>query len=208
MVGCVDVESIWLVCPDFADLFEWCETLQCLQSTCVVIGRNEVGDVCFELRVSIVVVTLDRCLLDRPVHTLDLAVRPGMVHLSLVLVDAMLTANAAEDVCEGRSVLLSIGELDAVIRQNSMDFVGQCCDEIAQELGRDHLACSLVQLDIGELGSAVDGHEQADFTLTCANLRNVDMKIADRVSFELLLGLVTFNFGQAADAMPLQATVQ
>ncbi len=98
----------------------------------------------FKLRMCVVVIAFDRCLLDRPVHALNLPVRPGMVHLGQALVDGVLPANTAEGVFEGEPVLLAVGELDAVIGQDRMDLVRHRCDQIAQELGGDHLARSLM----------------------------------------------------------------
>jgi len=39
MVGWVDIETIWFVCPVFAGVFEWCEALQCPQAACIVVER-------------------------------------------------------------------------------------------------------------------------------------------------------------------------
>jgi len=47
---------------------------------------------------AIVMVALDRCLLDRAVHSLDLAVDPGMFDLGRPVLDVVLVANAVEDV--------------------------------------------------------------------------------------------------------------
>lgn len=77
VVGLVHLEANRFGCPDFVDVFERREALWCLQTTCVVISRNE----SFELRVFVVVIAFHRCLLDRAVHALDLTVRPEMVRL-------------------------------------------------------------------------------------------------------------------------------
>lgn len=55
----------------------------------------------FQLRMGFVVVTPDCRLLNRPVHAFDLAICPGMVHLRQPLINAILSADAAEDVLEG-----------------------------------------------------------------------------------------------------------
>ena len=78
-----------------------------------------------------------------------------------------------------------------------MDLVEHCCDQIAQEPRRDHLAHPLLQLDTGGLGCVVDGHEQTDLTLTCVDFREVNMSVPNRVSLELFLRLVFFNLRQA-----------
>lgn len=156
----------------------------------------------------VVVVAFDRRFLDRPVHALDLAVGPGVVHFSQPVVDLMFTADAVEDVFECKCILLAIGELDAVVRQDRVDLVGHSRDKIAQELSGHHLARPLMQFDIGELGGAVDGHEEADFSLASAHFGDVDMEIPDGVTLELLLRLVTLNLWKAADPVPLQTAMQ
>jgi len=64
-----------------------------------------------------------------------------------------------------------------------------------------------MQFDTGNLRRAVDGNEQAEFTLTSSDFRDVDMKISNRVSLGLLLRFVASNIGQAADPIPLQTAM-
>ncbi len=87
--------------------------------------------------------------------------------------------------------LLAIGELDAVIRQYGVDLVGYHRDQVAQELGHNHLSRPLMPLHTGKLGGAVDGHEQADFALAGTHFRDVDMEIPDGVAPERLLCLTS-----------------
>jgi len=58
----IEFESFWLGSPAFADVFVRREALQGLQAPTVVVGVDEVGEVCFELIVSIVMIALDRLL--------------------------------------------------------------------------------------------------------------------------------------------------
>jgi hypothetical protein len=90
-----------------------------------------------------------------------------------------------------------------------MDGVRNGCDEVAQELRCDHLACLLMQFGIGKLGGAVDRHEKIQLAFCGLNLGDIDMQVADRVGFELLLRrLVAIYIRQAPSAVPLQATMQ
>ena len=67
-----------------------------------------------------------------------------------------------------------------------------------------HFPGLLVQLDLSELGGAVDGHEKIQFAFRRLNLSNINVEVAERVGLELLLrGLVAFDLGQAADVVPL-----
>ena len=51
-----------------------------------------------ELLMAVVVVAFDGCLFDRPVHPLDLAVRPGMVWPCEAVLNPMVLAGAIEGV--------------------------------------------------------------------------------------------------------------
>lgn len=67
------------------------------------------------------------------------------------MLNAILVADAIEDMAEIMDIARAIGELDAVVRQHGMDCIGDSLNQIAQELGRRHLACVLEQFDIGKL---------------------------------------------------------
>lgn len=162
-----------------------------------------------KLIVVVVVIAFDSGLFDGAVHALDLTVRPGVRDLCQAMVDPVFMANTIKDVPTSRFVYFTVGELDAVIGENRVDFVGQHFDQISQELGCNHLSSTFVQFHISELRSPVDCNKQSQLALFGAHFGDVDMEIANRVAFELLFGwLVTLHLGQAADAVPLQATVQ
>jgi hypothetical protein len=66
-----------------------------------------------------------------------------------------------------------------------------------------------VQLDIGKLGRPVDGNEEVEFALGSLNLGNINMKIANWIGFEFLLGrLVTLDLRRPANVVALPAPVQ
>ena len=90
-----------------------------------------------------------------------------------------------------------------------MEPVGHGCDQVAQERGSGHFPGLLVQFDIGELGGAVDGHEEIQFAFSRLNLSNINVEVAERVGLELLLGgLVALDLGEAPDVVALQTAVQ
>ena len=82
----------WLGSPAFADVFVRREALQGLQPPSVVVGIDEVGEVSFELIVSIVMIALDGRFFDCSVHVLDLAIRPWMLDLGQPMFDAIFSA--------------------------------------------------------------------------------------------------------------------
>lgn len=123
------------------------------------------------------------------------------------MLDAVFPAGAPEDVLHGRAVLLAVFELD--VGEGRVDFVGNRRDEVAQELGCDHLGGPLLQFDIGELARLIDGHEELQLAFSRLHLGDVDVEVADRIGLELLLGwFVAFDFRQAGNAVALQATMQ
>ena len=134
----IEDKSVWLGCPYFADVFEGCEALEGFEPPPVIVGVNEVVEVGSQLRVAVVVVSLDRSLLDRPVHPFDLAVGPGMSDLGEAMVDPVFGAPHVEHVghiggCGAIGVAWREGELDAVIGQHGVDFVWHGCDQGHQE---------------------------------------------------------------------------
>ena len=90
-----------------------------------------------------------------------------------------------------------------------MDFVGDGFDQGFEEV-RGYPTISLfVQLGVGELRCAIDRHEQVELALLGSHLGNVDVKVADGIGLELLLGgLVALRLRQTADPMQLEATMQ
>ncbi len=66
-----------------------------------------------------------------------------------------------------------------------------------------------MHLDEGELRGPVDGDEEVKLTLLGANLRYINVEVADRVRLELLApGPVAIDVGKPGDVVPLQAAMQ
>ena len=97
---------------------------------------------------------------------------------------AQTVSRALDERCRG-SLVAGRREVNAMVGQNRVDLVGNSPDDRPQEVTcypRRHL---LVQLDVGELRGAIDGHQEVEPSLLGADLGDVDMEVADRVSFEL-----------------------
>ncbi len=141
---------------------------------------------------AVVVEALDGDVLDGAAHPFHLSVGLRMIDLGGPVLDAVLVADPIEDMVEGVSGL--VGELDAVVGQHRMDGVGNRCDQVARELGRNHLAALRMEFGIGELGHPVDGDGQAQPAFGYLHLGDIDVEEADRIALELLLRrLVTFD---------------
>jgi hypothetical protein len=160
---------------------------------------------------------LDGGLLHRPVHAFGLAVRPRVVGLGEAVLDAVLVADAVEDVAaEDRldlgmaaAVPGQVGEGHAVVGQHRVDRVGERGHDLAQEGGAVQLGVGVVEGDVGELGHPVDRQEHEEPAFAEAQLADVDVDVADRGLGEAsaLGGLLRVS-RQAGDAVAPQAAVQ
>jgi hypothetical protein len=165
-----------------------CGAAQGLEPASVIVGIDEELEVRPQLLVGIVVAALDGGVLNGAVHTLDLAVDPGMVHLGQPVLDAVLAADAVEDVLRVPDVPLARGEMDAVIGQDGMDLLGDGLDQLTQELSSFHFARVRDQADEGELARAIGGHEEAQLSFLAAEFGKVDVELADGIGAEALPG--------------------
>ena len=91
-------ELFGLEYPLSADELVGSETLQSLQSTSEVVGRDEVGEMAAKLVVAFVVEAPNGGVLDGPVHSLDLSVGPWMLRLGRTVLDVVPGAGEFEGV--------------------------------------------------------------------------------------------------------------
>jgi len=82
LVDRVENESVWLGCPDLADVFIRREAAEGLEPPGEIVSVHEVGEMGAELVVVFVIEAFYRCVFDRAVHPLDLAIGPRVVWLS------------------------------------------------------------------------------------------------------------------------------
>lgn len=105
----------------------------------------------------------------------------------------------------GVAVTRLLGELNAIVRQNSVDAVRHGCQQVFEELP----GCAPVRL-VDELGDrkfarAVDADEQVELAFGSLHLSDIDMEETDRVALEALsLRLFALDVWQAGDAVPLK----
>src|SRR5215210_300783 len=209
----IESESIGLDCPGSADELVGCEAFEGLEAASEVVGSDEVGEVRFELLVVIVMEALNGGLLEGPVHSLDLTVRPRVLHLGEAMLDAVFTAAHVEHmrhVASRRAIRVARwkGELDAVVGEDSVDLVGHGLDQGREEGGGGCPAGLPGDLDESEFARTIDSDVEVELALGGLHLGDVDMKEADRIGLELLAnGLVAFEVGQSADAVALKTAV-
>jgi hypothetical protein len=162
-----------------------------------------------EVLMGLIVIFFDGGFFEGAVHALDSAVGPGMIGFGEAVRDAVRLTHTRKDMLEGIVIPLAVGELNAVIRQDRVDFIGHGVDEVAQELRRDGLDGLRVQLGIGKLAGAVDGDEQLEFAFFGPHFGDLDGEGADRIGLKLFpLRLIAFQIRQAAEAMALKAPMQ
>ena len=131
-----------------------------------------------EMPMGLVMITLDGGLLEGAVHPLDLTVRPEVIRLGQAVIDVVFTAHAVEDVATCEQVLLTVGELNAVVGEQRVQLLGHGLDEIVEKLRRDQLRRPRVQFSVSKLAGAVDGYKQAELSLLGPDLGDVDVEIA------------------------------
>ena len=176
-----------------------------------------------ELIMADVMEPLDGRLLDRAVHAFNLAIGPGMFRLGQAMFNVILRASQIKGVASEKflflkhvsdfgyapSLALGIGEMGTVIGQDSMDFIGNSLNGLAEKIGGNAARCFLMQLGKSNLAGAVNRNQQVKLSLCGMNFCNVDMKITDRVMFKLLAyRFVALDIWQPTDAVTLQAAMQ
>ena len=186
------------------------EAFEGLQSPSEVIGGDKVYEVLSKLIVAIVVEALDGGVLDRPVHALDLAVRPRVSRFRQPMLNVEIGAGVLEGVSPEERVLgpqgldlfgrpggaLGIREVRAVVGQNRMNLAGTGGRERSEEIPRDAAGRLLMQLDEDKLRSPIDGDQEVEPAFVGMDLGDVDVEIADWVATELATGwLVTLDIG-------------
>jgi hypothetical protein len=134
-----------------------------------------------ERLMGLIVVFLHRRFLEHPVHAFHLTIRPGMVGFGQPMDNAILLADAIEDMMKRVSIALPVGELDTIIGQHGVERVGYSGDGVAQELGGDHLVGSCMQFGIGKFACTVNGNKQGELPFFRADLSDIDMEVADWV---------------------------
>src|SRR5215216_4678928 len=92
----IDPESVWLVCPGFADERVRREAPERLEASGVVVGFQKELEVRPELVVAVVVIAPDGRVFEGPVHPLDLTIGPGVIGLGEPVLDVVLRAGVLE----------------------------------------------------------------------------------------------------------------
>jgi len=118
----------------------------------------------------LIIISMNCCLFDRFVHSLDLTICPRMRRKSEPVLDSVFLTNPIKNMRQSPVIPSLIRELNAVVCQNCMNFV----------------------------------RNFFDFATFGTNLRNINVKIANRIFLELLFRLFLLIFRQFADTVTLK----
>jgi hypothetical protein len=202
------VEYLRLFLPFLPDELCWCEALEGLEPSGVVVTVDEQIKVSAQLVVVLIEIAFDGGFLDRPVHALDLAIRARMVGFGQAVFDLVGVADHVEAMhaeLGGPAIAVSrlVGELD-VIGQYEVDLVG---NRLQHGLKEGHGGGSVrlfIEPDDGKFRCAINCYEHVELALTAAHFSDVDVEEADRISLDFLLcGRVAVHVGQPGYAVTL-----
>src|SRR5262249_27026634 len=100
-------------------------------------------------------------------------------------------------------------ELDPIVGENRVDLVGDSRDQSFEEGRGGGPSCLPDQLHEGEIAGGIDGDVEIELAFSGLQFSDVDMEIADRISFELFpRRLAAFDLQQSADAVALETAMQ
>jgi len=94
----IEDESSGLFCPGITNVLVGRKAFQNLETASEVVGRDKVGQARSKLPVTVVVIAIDRRVLEGAVHALDLAIRPRVVRFGQAMLNAMSSADLIETV--------------------------------------------------------------------------------------------------------------
>jgi hypothetical protein len=157
----INHQSFWFLLPDFTNVFVGSKSFESFEALGEVIGHQERVEMLFQVLMRLVIVFLDRGFFSCPVHALYLPIGPGVIGVREPVFNGMFITDTGNDMFEGLLVLFPVGELDTVIGQKGMEAIGHGRDQLTEALCSDRCRGAWMQLRIGELRGAVDGHEQA-----------------------------------------------
>ncbi|OAV55675.1 hypothetical protein A6U98_29890 [Rhizobium sp. WYCCWR10014] len=128
-----------------------------------------------ELVVTVVMIAFDGGFLDCPVHSFDLTVGPGVIGFGKSVFDAMCSACTIEHMdaqpCRGSiAARRQIAKLDAVARQDGMNFVGYGLDQGLQESCSGMDVGAFLEVGESEFGCPITGNEELELAFGSLDL--------------------------------------
>ena len=100
------------------------------------------------------------------------------------------------------------GKLAAIIGQDRMDTVRRPLDQPPEECTSVFAFGAFGQFCKDKLGGAINSHKEFELALLGSDMADVQMKVADGICLETLLGWLAFRLRQAVDAMALETVMK
>jgi hypothetical protein len=124
----------------------------------------------------------DGRVFDRRNHSLSLPVGPAVVGLCLTCSIPYYAYRAEEMIDEPTfGTLVKLHELNPVVREYGVDFIGYRFDQSLEETGCYKFRRLAIDPGDDDLRSAIDGNEEKCLATLVSQLSNVDVEIADFV---------------------------
>ena len=96
-----------------------------------------------------------------------------------------------------------LGELDAVVHKDCVYLVWNGFQHGLSKLRGRLAICFVDQLQNGKLAGSINSYKEIQLTLIGTKLSDINLEIANRISFELLpLELIALYIWQSRNAMP------
>ncbi len=125
--------------------------MQRFQSLCKIIRVDKGLKMLLQRGSRLIIVSMDGRLINRFIHSLNLAICPRMRWESELVLDSVFFANSIENMRQSLVVLSLIRELHAVVRQNCVNFVRNLLDQVFQKLGSLDFSLFFSQFDVCKL---------------------------------------------------------
>ena len=134
--------------------------MQRFQSLCKIIRVDKCLKMLLQRVLRLIIIPMDGRLLNRFIHSLNLAICPRMRWKSEPVLDFVFFANSIENMRQSPVVPSLIRELHAVVRQNRMNFVRNLINQIFQKLGSLDFSLFFNEFDVRKLARAIDCNKQ------------------------------------------------
>jgi hypothetical protein len=117
----IDGNALWCSLPALTDVFIRGKPSQGFALFGEIVGHQADVAVVFEVLMRLGIAFFDCGVFEGAVHALGVAIDPGMMGLSAAVLDAVLLADACQDMLEGIVTPLAVGGLNAIVRPEGVD---------------------------------------------------------------------------------------
>src|SRR5690349_17677575 len=123
-MGRVGTETVRFKLPLMTNEFIRRKPSEGLEALGKVVGHQEDGQVLTQLLMGSVIITINGRFLEGAVHALDLAICPRVIRFRQAMVNTPFGTDTVKQQGKGIAVSGPVGELNAVVSQNGVNFVG------------------------------------------------------------------------------------